>query len=179
MPVKPPELSSPDFEISEEAIKASARNEGYGVFKRLLKKDKRKGVVRRNYAISQKNRDAEAGERRSSNRRTDCLFKLTVARSTDDGLWHVKVEKASTITQHRVIRHSVHITDLYLMSPHLSLHLSLRLSLYPSLNPHLSPDWSLHLSLSMMTSSVFRIIRGKSWMIISWMLTWPYVLRLL
>ncbi len=43
MPLAPlPERSYPDFDITEEAIKSWACNEGYGVFRGRLKKDKHK-----------------------------------------------------------------------------------------------------------------------------------------
>jgi len=92
----PPELSYPDFEIAEEAIKSWSRNEGYGVFRGRSKKDKHKdGATRRKvWILCDKSREsrAEAGARRSASRKTDCPFKLTVTRSIDTGLWHVVVE---------------------------------------------------------------------------------------
>ena len=62
------------------------------------KKDKHKdGATRRKvWILCDKSREsrAEAGARRSASRKTDCPFKLTVTRSIDTSLWHVRVENS-------------------------------------------------------------------------------------
>jgi hypothetical protein len=162
----PPELSYPDFEIAEEAIKSWARNEGYGVIRGRSKKDKRKdGATRRKtWILCDKSMEsrAESGARRTASRKSDCPFKLTVTRSNIDSLWHVVVENSehspstTTSSTFQSIRHSLTSIQSHLLLKHLPKHLPPK---YPrSRHIYIGKGWAIWQALSLLLQALLQAL---------------------